>query len=43
MDGDVVQVNLTETEKAGLVAFLETLTDDAFLTDPKLSDAFLRD
>jgi hypothetical protein len=36
-------VNLTETEKVGLVAFLEMLTDDAFLTDPKSSDPFLWD
>ncbi len=32
--------NLNQTEKNGLVAFLSTLTDNAFLTDPKFSDPF---
>lgn len=31
---------LTDQERADLVAFLEALTDDAFLTDPTLSDPF---
>jgi cytochrome c peroxidase len=31
-------LRFTESEKAALVAFLKTLTDEAFLTDPKFSD-----
>jgi len=31
---------LTDQERADLIAFLEALTDDAFLTDPTLSDPF---
>jgi cytochrome c peroxidase len=31
---------LTASEKAALLAFLKTLTDRAFLTDPKFSDPF---
>ncbi len=33
---------LTKTQQAALVAFLKTLTDDAFLTDPRFSDPFVR-
>ena len=33
-------LNFTESEKAALVAFLKTLTDRAFLTDPRFSDPF---
>lgn len=33
-------LNLTDQEKAALVAFLKTLTDDTFTSDPKLSDPF---
>lgn len=33
-------LNLTAQEKADLVAFLKTLTDQNFLTDPKFSDPF---
>lgn len=36
------RLNLTQTEKAALVAFLETLTDEAFLADPKFSSPFVR-
>lgn len=32
--------NLTPQERAGLIAFLNTLTDEAFLTDPKFSSPF---
>jgi cytochrome c peroxidase len=31
---------LTDQERSDLIAFLEALTDDAFLTDPTLSDPF---
>jgi cytochrome c peroxidase len=34
------RLNLTEGEKAALVAFLKTLSDPKFLTDPKFSDPF---
>jgi cytochrome c peroxidase len=33
-------LNLTVTEKSDLVAFLNTLTDTAFLTDPKFTSPF---
>jgi cytochrome c peroxidase len=33
-------LNFTDSEKAALVAFLKTLTDERFLTDPKFSDPF---
>lgn len=35
------RLNLTNTEKAALVAFLQTLTDDSFIHDPKFSNPFL--
>ena len=35
-----VRLNLTDTEIDALVAFLRSLTDDAFLTDPTLADPF---
>ena len=35
-----VRLNLTDAEIDALVAFLHTLTDDAFLTDPKFADPF---
>jgi cytochrome c peroxidase len=35
-----VRLNLSEEDKQALEAFLRTLTDDAFLTDPKFSDPF---
>lgn len=34
------QLYLTDEEKAALVAFLKTFTDEGFLTDPELSDPF---
>lgn len=34
------RLNLSNGEKADLVAFLETLTDQVFLTDPKFADPF---
>ena len=36
----VRRLNFTDSEKAALVAFLKTLTDRKFLTDPKFSDPF---
>ena len=35
-----VRLELTEQEIEALVAFLGSLTDDAFLTDPRFSDPF---
>jgi cytochrome c peroxidase len=35
-----VRLNFSDSEKAALVAFLKTLTDQKFLTDPKFSDPF---
>ena len=34
------QLNFTDSEKRALVDFLKTLTDHAFLTDPRFSDPF---
>jgi cytochrome c peroxidase len=34
------RLNFTDGEKAALVAFLKTLSDRKFITDPKLSDPF---
>lgn len=39
-NGQPEQLNLSQAEKDALVAFLETLTDESFLTDPKYSDPF---
>jgi cytochrome c peroxidase len=38
--GAPMRLNLTEEDKQALEAFLRTLTDDEFLTDPKFSDPF---
>ncbi|MCH7945184.1 MAG: c-type cytochrome [Armatimonadetes bacterium] len=38
--GRALRPNLTDEEIGALVAFLETLTDEAFLSDPKFSDPF---
>ena len=38
--GNVMRLNLTQTEKEALVAFLKTLTDPTILTDVKYSDPF---
>jgi cytochrome c peroxidase len=40
LDVRMFPLNFTESEKAALVAFLKTLTDRAFLTDPRFSDPF---
>jgi cytochrome c peroxidase len=34
------RLNFTDSEKAALIAFLKTLTDPKFLTDPRFSDPF---
>lgn len=39
-NGQPERLNLTQQEKDALVAFLETLTDQVFLTDPKFSNPF---
>ena len=38
--GPPKQYNLTAYQKASLVAFLKTLTDDVMISDPKFSDPF---
>jgi cytochrome c peroxidase len=35
-----VRMNMTAQQKSDLVAFLNTLTDNDFITDPKFSDPF---
>ncbi|MFK7948746.1 MAG: cytochrome c peroxidase [Saprospiraceae bacterium] len=40
VNGNPVQLNFTTTEKAALVAFLKTLTDNTIATEPKWSDPF---
>lgn len=39
--GDALRIDLDEAEREALVAFLHTLTDDAFLTEPAWADPFL--
>ena len=39
-DPGPVSLNLTEEEEKAIIAFLHTLTDDAFLTNPAFSDPF---
>jgi cytochrome c peroxidase len=39
-NGDPVRLNFTTSEKAALVAFLKTLTDNSIATEPKWSDPF---
>lgn len=38
----IANISLTEQDKRDLVAFLKTLTDRRFLTDPRFSDPFAR-
>jgi cytochrome c peroxidase len=40
LDPRMSRLHFTNSEKAALVAFLKTLTDQKFLTDPKFSDPF---
>ncbi len=35
-----ISLNLTEDEKTAIIAFLHTLTDEQFVTDPRFSDPF---
>lgn len=39
-DGLIASINLTTQDKADIVAFLKTLTDHDFLTNPKFADPF---
>lgn len=39
-DGSIKRMNFTATEKAALIAFLQTLTDQSLTTDEKFSDPF---
>ena len=39
-DGNPVRLNFSPEDKAALIAFLNTLTDQDFLNDPKFSDPF---
>jgi cytochrome c peroxidase len=34
------RMNLTEVDKVALEAFLDTMTDHEFVTDPRFSDPF---
>lgn len=42
-NGNPRQLNLSDAEQAALVAFLGTLTDDAFINDERFSNPFLID
>jgi len=39
-DGQPRRLNLTDADKAALVAFLKTLADPALVVDPRFSDPF---
>tara|TARA_R110002072_G_scaffold122381_7_gene256877 strand:- start:1461 stop:1685 length:225 start_codon:yes stop_codon:yes gene_type:complete len=39
-NGQIRRLNLTNTEKNDLIAFLHTLTDDVMINDEKFSDPF---
>ncbi len=39
-NGGPRQMNLTEDQKEGLIAFLSSMTDEGFLHDPRFSDPF---
>lgn len=36
-----ISLNLSEEEKVAIIAFLHTLTDEEFVTDPRFSDPFI--
>ena len=40
-NGNAIQINLNGGQRRDIVDFLETLTDQSFLTDPKFSDPFV--
>ena len=39
-NGAPIRLNLSQSDKAALVAFMRTLTDTALTSDPKFSDPF---
>jgi cytochrome c peroxidase len=39
-DGKPLRFDFSQTDKAALIAFLETLTDENLLTDPRYGDPF---
>lgn len=41
-DGEPVRFDFTPEEKAALIAFFDTLTDHAMMSDEKYSDPFIR-
>ncbi len=41
-DGSPVRFDFSQADRAALIAFLETLTDQSFLENPKFSDPFRR-
>ena len=41
-NGQPIRMNLSEAEKQALIAFLETLTDNTVVNDPKFSDPFIQ-
>ncbi len=41
-NGQVLVLNITETEKQDLIAFLHSLTDNGMVTDPRFSDPFIK-
>ncbi len=40
--GSPLVLNITPDEKTALIAFMHTLTDHSFITDPKFSDPFVK-
>ena len=40
VNGDPRKMNLTEEQKEGLIAFLQAMSDEQFLGDPRFSDPF---
>jgi cytochrome c peroxidase len=40
--GETIRLNLSETEKSALVAFLHTLTDESYMYDERFSDPFTK-
>jgi cytochrome c peroxidase len=40
--GETIRLNLSETEKSSLVAFLHTLTDENYMYDERFSDPFAK-
>lgn len=41
-NGEVKRLNLSGAEKKALISFLNTLTDDTFISDPKYSNPFMK-